>query len=307
VCNEEIVLIFTRDRFMRRGEMKAGLIIEPIIDQHDGSKSGGRLIGLSLGYDHCAEHEMGIDSLRNNFEIPTRSRKRTLILKKVVEIAGAEARTITQIPDGLHFFESVGGAAYLVFNPIITMRERWTEESLLHWLRVYDRDEEFSAAWSSRDFGVRMKNSPSQSASGTMILGQIYEAMKRKDAMLYLTGGGPFGGAGLLICIRSHLSQETIGAMLAADRNALDIADEVEKIESEVKLKARLMEAEKKYYVLSPTRPHESEAANTAYKLIFWLNPHDRMRYHSRWCTVEELLEWVEDKGPIVRTELGKE
>lgn len=47
---------------MRKASQDNGLIVED-----------GKLIGIALGYDYCAEHEWGIEELRRICEIPVSS------------------------------------------------------------------------------------------------------------------------------------------------------------------------------------------------------------------------------------------
>jgi len=40
----------------------------------------------------------------------------------------------------------------------------------------------------------------------------------------------------------------------------------------------------------------------TKYPVMFWLNPQEQNKYRCGWFTVEELTEWAEDKGTIIKT-----
>jgi len=33
----------------------------------------------------------------------------------------------------------------------------------------------------------------------------------------------------------------------------------------------------------------------------FWLNPQEQDRYEAGWFTVEDLLQWTENKGPVLK------
>jgi hypothetical protein len=65
-------------------------------------------------------------------------------------------------------------------------------------------------------------------------------------------------------------------------------------------LEKKLREAGKKWFALSPR--WATEKHNTEHSVVFWLNPMEQRTNNSGLYTVEELLLWAENKGPIVRS-----
>lgn len=45
----------------------------------------------------------------------------------------------------------------------------------------------------------------------------------------------------------------------------------------------------------------EDPVYQSEYKVIFFLNPEGQNKYNSGWFTVEELLQWIKGKGPVIR------
>ena len=66
-------------------------------------------------------------------------------------------------------------------------------------------------------------------------------------------------------------------------------------------------EAQKKaglsWYALKPAWRDffEDPVYQSEYKVIFFLNPEGQNKYNSGWFTVEELLQWIKGKGPVIR------
>lgn len=57
---------------------------------------------------------------------------------------------------------------------------------------------------------------------------------------------------------------------------------------------AKLKNANKWYYALSPSKNNDGE-------LKFWLNPQEQNKYNYGWFTLEHLNQWAENTGPIVK------
>ena len=295
---------------MRRGTSDKAVITSEIVETAGGGKSGGQVIGINLGWDFCAEHEQGLKGLKYSFGIPERAMRRRDVRRLVQEnLVGANARTVTKVPRELQLLE-LGDYAYLIFADLHWMKkEDLTEKFLNDILEAYG-DEELATAWSegvdgSGQFGVRMKNDAFN--LGTMVLGQIYEAFKRRDVMIFSMGTGsnnPFARPGLVIAIRSRVPEEWLTKMKESDEDYLNLTEAAEKTGIEAKLKA----AGKRYFALSPRWASSIKSTSdgevkSQHSVIFWLNPHERENNFG-WYTVEQLMDWIDGKGPIpkVRT-----
>ncbi len=277
---------------MRRGTTGTMLVTSPIVNGPQ-DKTGGQFIGVKFGVDGCAEQEMGIDELKKAFGIsnkPTRIKGFSRLIKP--DLIGADARTITTLPKGLRFFEDLAGYAYLVYDKRLAGQTTWSSKELDE---IMDGSHHYEplASWDYRSFGIRIKNDALN--IGATLLGQLYEAFKRKDVMIYIGKSTPFGDSAFTIAIRSRLSKEVFEEMKRRDEDYLDLMEEVEKID----LAAKLQAAGKEYFALSPRWNKDNFARESAYKVIYWLNPYHQDENNYGWYSVEELLQWIKGEGPI--------
>lgn len=276
------------------------VITSVITSTADGQKSGGQIIGINLGWDLCAEHERGIKYIKEAFGVPERPHRRT-ILKDIV---GADARTIARVPRGLKFFEDVDGYAYLIY----TGAPSDADQSACNFNSCLEgSNEDLETAWAEYgncgQFGIRIKNDALN--LGKIVLGQIYEAIKNHDAMIFLScSKNPFARAGLVIAVRSRVPEEHLLKMREADEDYLNLKEAAEK----TGIKAKLEEAKKGYYALQPMwaskiRSTKDGEIKTQYPVIFFLNPINQKECNSGWFTVEQLLDWIDGKGPIPKAQ----
>lgn len=55
------------------------------------------------------------------------------------------------------------------------------------------------------------------------------------------------------------------------------------------------------YYCLKPRWVSENEKLQTRYPVIFFLNPMRQREHDYGWFTVEELEQWTEGRGPVMK------
>ncbi|MDO8407687.1 MAG: hypothetical protein Q7S95_00410 [bacterium] len=292
---------------MRRSFKDTKCLTTDIVEGPNGP-TGGQVIGINLGWDFVAEHEWGIEGLQRTFGISGKpERKRDDTGAVVKDLVGADIRTVTKVPAELKFFENLGGYAYMLCSSRFAFRWNEKDATAKHFnemMRLFPGEKgELAAAWSGGDFGVRMKNDALK--LGATVLGQIYEALEKKDAMIFLAGGGnPFSNRGLYLTIRSRVPEDTLQQMKEADEGYLNLMDAVERVEAETGLKEKLKTTGKRYFALSPcwaasiTSTKDGEM-KTVHPVVFFLNPMEQQQNNFGWYTVEQLLEWAEGKGPI--------
>jgi hypothetical protein len=66
-------------------------------------------------------------------------------------------------------------------------------------------------------------------------------------------------------------------------------------------LEAALTAKGKRWFALSPEWADKDES-----DIVFWLNPWEQHRYNSGRFTVDELLAWANDTGPVVKQTVSK-
>lgn len=244
----------------------------------------GLFMGVNLGADYCAEHEWGIANLQRLLNVdPTAA-------PGIERHRIKDARAIAYDPK-----------KHIIAAPM----SNWTDiiEHAERTLTFYDpKSEEIVGAWSDGDFGVRFN--PKFAAEEV----ELWTALQNGDAALLFmnTFGNPFARSGLAIAIISRTSDEILEDLRASHENT----DNLEAADLATGIKERLAAAGLKYYALSPDwfpsdtgfeGPHGR--LETTYPIFYFLNPQEQQKYDSGWFTVEELDQWIEGRGPILKTD----
>lgn len=235
-----------------------------------------QVAGVNLGADFTAEHEQGIQEMKEIFGIPTD-----------ISIYGMKRRQITNVPKTLHWIKSNGRAGFV-------FADWWYEKDLVKLAvnmekyselrRPWDKTKHLSTAWDEKSFGVL-------SDDDTEINGlkSIYDAFIIKDIIIMLGGRDSWiGNAGLLIGIASMMPKETVEKWEQADKEYHEVRKEFEA----TGIAELLKEKGKQYYALSPRRSKDGG-------LDFWLNPMEQQDNNCGWFKLDDLKEWAEGKGKI--------
>lgn len=238
-----------------------------------------KLIGINLGADYCSEHEWGIDGI-----------KRDLGITKVG--FGLENRQATKEPAFLLWFEKtigekkhakkyVGFAMYRFYEGV----EKWSPRDGMYG------QSEFYAGWAKDGFYVMADASNTKAIEN---LKEINDALKAKNACVWLGGGGVFQNAGLCIGIVDKMPKEIFEGWAKADYDHFELTEKFNDTGIEKLLRA----AGKEWFALSPSM-HGKE-------LKVWLNPRHQNVNNFGWFTIAELKLWAQDKGPIPMTDAQK-
>jgi hypothetical protein len=232
----------------------------------------GQLAGIALGADYCAEHEFGISSLQFAFGLQTDEKT-----------WGIERRRVRQVPKGLvllHQKKKKEQCAALVF-------ERYCDENrAIPSTLVFYGDEELVCAWDESSFGVMVRQKDEK------YLTEMIQAFRNHDVAIGLSGGHVFQNAGLSLMIISRLPKETLDTIYEADKDYYML----KKAAAKTGIEERLKKAGKRYFALSPRW-----ADGTKKAVKFWLNPCDQHIYNSGWYSVQDLDNWIQNKGPIIK------
>lgn len=250
--------------------------------------------GVNLGADFTAEHEFGIDGLRDLFGIDTskiglEGRKATVGLTEPHVFYG-ETKThgVILVSAGGFDIETLSLSTFL--------------SKQLDRYQLYVKSFDPACAWDSYSFGI--------ASCDKDFLEQLYGAIKRADVALYFHKqhpSNPFGRFGLCVSIASLVPEETQKLLKEADEDAIALREAAlaTGIYTQLRMinRDKLFSAPKGYYALQPrwAKNFENFDRPTRYKVIFWLNPMNQTKYKSGWYTVEELEEWLQDRGPVVK------
>jgi hypothetical protein len=237
----------------------------------------GEFLGICCGWDFTAEHEWGIKGLYRNFGIPFENKK----------LFGVDRRKVSKTPPQLVLCD-VGDTRYLISRDRVSEtcadKPGPNEESEL---RIYRGEE--AGAWDENSWAFATNDAETKEH-----LQQLYQALLDKDALIFLGGrSGIIGNSGLNIIIASRLPKEQAQQLREGDEDHYKLQEAAEK----TKIKDGLKKAGRAFFALSPA--WLKNGRESKYPVQFWLNPQDQRNYNAGWYTVEELEEWIEEKGPI--------
>ncbi len=271
----------------------------------------GKVIALFLSSDFCSEHEWGIKDILRDFGIKS-------------EGIGIDRRRATVVNDtNFHFFEKKGFSLLLGiggwrgeeikrghdgmvknhmaidFKPNEIARR--FELSLDNWRSSGEVD--IAAAWSDSDFGVMV---PARNAHH---LREVVEAFRNGDGAIFLGGRTlpVFDNGGLVLAIVSRIPANILEQMRATDEDhaslaaASDATGIIERIKKHNEGKGYGDPTRCGYYACKPD--WNKGTKNSAYDVIYFLNPQQQDRTNFGWFTVEDLDQWLLGKGPIPMTE----
>ena len=249
----------------------------------------GRFYGFNLGADFCAEHEWGIKGLKHAFGIGLDPAQ-----------FGVENRRVTNVPKDLEF------KSKFTFKTAVNQS---SEMSYLFYANLYgekkisnymighfapsksllknDKDNVYGAAWDEKSFAVSATY-----PHGEEQLKELYSAIKNKEAAIWVGGGGVFLNAGLVIVIIPRLPSDMVEKMAAVDKERFEIEKEVQTSG----IREFLEEKGLRYFALAPER--ESSG-----KIVYWLNPYEQDIHNYGWFHEDDLRQWADGKGPIMKKE----
>lgn len=226
-----------------------------------------KVLGISFGHDYCTEHEWGIKDIRDYFGIEPRE-----------GALGLDARTITIFPIEFCIWVEDKKQGFIC-HPAYPRTGTFPQ---------LPYDKELKAAWDRSGF-TAYSNRPHQVAA----LKEIYEALSCKNAVIDLFGSdNPFARPGLCILIANRIPQEVLDEWYETDRKHAEMQTRWR--EEAGDLENILEGCGKRYHFLGNYQEFNG-------KLKAFLNPMDQARNNSGWFTVEELRQWADDEGPIVR------
>lgn len=269
---------------MRRAESEFGFM----------HNEQGQVVGLSLGYDGCAEHQEGISGILAAFGV------------RLPEFPlGVGDRTTTEVPENLVFEEfkvkprdrrraACPGAILSLTRVPLDERPKPSKVRSSRDLGFYlDPGDKWHEArwdmvceWDRREFEVTVRGEANVEA-----LRDIYQAFQRKDIAVALPWAEAFFHGGMSLVIASRLSDEGKAAVLAQDTDHKELMDAAQATGIEEILKA----AGRGYFALGPGWFDDQKD-----EVIFFLNPRDQRNYDHGWFTVQELKDWAAGKGTVL-------
>jgi len=256
----------------------------------------GTLLGICLGFDHCAEHEWGINKLKGRFGLPQG------------QPLGLVDRTMTKGAEQLYFTkrrktQTVKGKRYTMPVAILATLPTYgsAEQAQAEYAKTppsglylgrsakdlsADRDE-IQTAWGDDGFSITAIGSKAVERLETLA-----QALMKLDGCISLAGAAnPFGGNGLCLTIASRVPPEVRDTVLEADQAYIRLQEAAAATGIEKELK----EAGIQYFALVPRWAGPGETS-----LRFWLNPSGYKHNHG-WFSEKELRLAIAGSGPVVK------
>jgi len=285
---------------MRKASSDYGLIV---IDD--------KFIGVSLGYDYCAEHEWGIKDLKRLCGMPEASKKNM----------GIKNRTITQCPVLVFKESTVKKKNFAILYSGYKYRtQEESENQLPHDFRNYENDLIWNADWNAkspnRDSQDNIQTAWDESSFGVSAMGdteigylkELHEAFKKLNITIAITNlkaKNPFAGSSLCLLITDRIPKEAIDAMYAADKEYYDREDYEEKIGMKKIIEKygnkNGYNGDKYFMACSPKWINYSDAEerekwkakhDTKFDIRYWINYSDDDS-NCGYYTVEEIRQWL--------------
>lgn len=237
------------------------------------------LIGVSTGFDFCAEHECGIKELQNlagilNITDYLHIPKRSFFSFKKRELEFGLDRTTIKNKDYIWFGDADledGSKIYLfgynVKNKIPT-----------------NIDPDFDAFWDERSFLIASKDEEK--------IRSLADAATNND-LAYTTGGKVFDNhAGIRLVIKSKVSKEIFDKCKNDDIEVYDLLCLNQKID----IQSILRKHKCNFYACSPRWKDYKKK-----EIQWWLNPENQKYHNAGYFTYSELIDWTKGKGPVLK------
>ena len=285
--------------------MRRGYNSEIIKDEN------GKLLGVNLGADYCAEHEWGIDNIKNAFGVNVDPNEKpfaswwSALFKKEKEVFGLQKRTITKCPE------------IIVGETIVSIRDYKTKGSKPKKHKIYflGYRKSFYHSKPVSEFFAEVISKGIYSISETEnvwgwwseddflfatidqnVVLEFEDAFKNLDLTISVGGGHVFQNGGLHFMIKSRIEADVAQEVYDNDVDSFNL----KKAAVDTGIYKKLNEAGCGFYALSPRWKDENKK-----EVVFWLNPMDQANNNSCWCSVSDLEEWIKGEGKIPKVKVS--
>ena len=248
--------------------MRRGMNPEMICNEEN------EVIGISLDADFCSEHEWGIKGIKAALGIP--------LTCETEDSLGIKARATTVFNEEDFFFEQRDSGICLTFESHRYDKLGWNNRSL-----KLDDAKDVVAAWDKKSFGVVVSNKDQE------FMLALYEAFGNMDVAIWKGSSEAFKSGGLYIFIVSRIPEDIKQQMFDSDLGYFRL----KKATEATNIREILKEAGKDFFALRPRWTDGNESKG----LEFFLNPKEQDKYNTGWFTLDELLEWAQDRGPVIK------
>lgn len=251
------------------------------------------LLAVTLGADFTAEHEWGIEEIRQLYGIDDSAEgieRRKIRLSPEKNIVVGDVKITSRDyskprakPTATTWWGLVSDC--YPFRHDVVLDERMAQRCELY---PYG-DVELCGSWDGGSFGFLVKDKT--------IVDEIHAAILNCDLCIGLFNGqswNPFSRSGLGLLIASRVPQSVRDNWLETDRDQRRLKEAA----LATGIAKRLADAKIQYFALSPRWSDDTKK-----DVVFWLNPYDQHCNNSGWYTVKDLDQWIHGKGSVPKKE----
>ena len=193
----------------------------------------GKFIGVSLGSDHCAEHEWGIEGIERVFGLSSK--------KKEIGIARYQTGIPNQDRNAIGFYE---GESYFGFYCI---RKPWNDSDVSDpkkWNSPPYFHSDYYSAWCENSFCFFVKarkgskNKDQQRKDRVFNkemktnLKKVFDALVEGKATIWIGGAGVFSNGGLCVALADQIPQSAIDTWINNHTEQKEMDDYLDVIQS---------------------------------------------------------------------------
>ena len=278
-----------------------------LLGSTEGLPEGTRpsLMGFSLGFDFCAQHEWGFPFIKESLGLP----------RDDIPV-GVEGRTISRT-DNLHFLnyehrsadkrvKRTMPAALLYCSKVpeySTEAEGAGPEKLAHMMGAsFQADFSKDKRWYQPERDDIVSSWSSESGFAIHVRGQENVERLKELYEAFLAHKIAVGGAATMGFLRNAVSFVMVERLPPAILDSVRATDEAHlrllKAAQDTGIAQRLKAANLGWYGFSPCWRENNEGS----ELLFFLNPKDQRKHAHGWFNLKELEQWIDGVGPVVDT-----
>jgi hypothetical protein len=255
----------------------------------------GKVIGISLGADYCAEHEWGINGLKRALGVDGATSEFAREKPKYTKPAGLPRRMISK-HDRVRLYEHKDAVVLLCMDQwsLDHFEERITKNGIVKAFKPHLPQDltqsELGAAWDEGEFGIHGKGVNAERIK------DLYAAFQANNVGIWVGGRAiAFENGGLILCIADRIPE--VNAKMLSDGD-LD-NEKLQAASDATGIVERLKEAGKGFFACSPRWREDKSKKKSGHPVVYWLNPIEQDQNNYGWFTVEELDLWIKGSGPI--------
>lgn len=263
------------------------------------------LMGFSLGFDFCAQHEWGLSFIKESLGLPSDENP-----------VGVEGRTISRTDD-LHFLSYEHRSAdkrvkrtmpaallYCSNVPRYSMEaEGAGPEKLAHMMGAsFQADFSKDKRWYNPERDDIVSSWSGRSGFAIHVRGQENVERLKELHEAFLAHKIAVGGAATMGFMRNAVAFIMVERLPQAILDSVRATDEAHlrllKAAQDTGIAQRLKAANLGWHGFSARWRENKEGS----ELLFFLNPKDQRKHAHGWFNLKELEQWIDGVGPVVDT-----